>query len=71
MYLSENSNVAFSGTNAIQIADVDANGGKELVTLTVTNGVLDLTNLAPVTVTAGSNGTGSKRNFIRHGSAIK
>ena len=57
--LNENGSFVFSGTAALAIADVDANGGKELVTLTATNGSIDLGSVNGVTITAGANGTSS------------
>ena len=54
---NQNANFVFNGANAITVNDVDSDGGQELVTLTATNGVIDLASAAGVTITAGSNGS--------------
>ncbi|MGD0465805.1 MAG: hypothetical protein ABSA84_03850, partial [Gammaproteobacteria bacterium] len=57
--LTENANLVFStaNNNQISVSDVNANGGAETVTLTVTNGVLALSTTNGLTV--GGNNTGT------------
>ena len=55
--VARDSALVLSGTNAITVADVDANGGTEQFTLSVDNGVLALGTTANVTQTG--NGTSS------------
>ncbi|MGI9215035.1 MAG: beta strand repeat-containing protein, partial [Gammaproteobacteria bacterium] len=54
---NENASFIVSGTNTLAITDVDSNNGKELVTLTATNGTIDLGTTNGITITGGSNGT--------------
>ena len=54
-----NALITFSGANLISMADVDANGGQEQITLTVGNGVLNLSGTAGLTLVAGANGSAS------------
>jgi hypothetical protein len=46
-----------AGGNAIVVADVDANGGTEKLSLAVSHGTLTLASLSGLTVNSGSNGS--------------
>jgi hypothetical protein len=54
-----NTNLVFStaGGNAIVVSDVDANGGDEQVTLSVTTGTLTLASTSGLTINSGANGS--------------
>jgi beta-glucanase (GH16 family) len=59
--VDEDTSLVFSAANnnLITVADVDANGGIESVTLSVQHGTLKLAAGSGVAVTAGANGSGS------------
>ena len=51
--VNEDTNLVFTGANAISISDVDANGGNETVTLSVASGALTLSGVAGLSFTVG------------------
>ena len=53
-----NAPITFSGANAITVSDVDANGGVEQITLSVSNGTLSLGSTVGLTSVVG-NGSGN------------
>jgi hypothetical protein len=54
-----NTPITFSGANLISVADVDANGGLEQITLSVSHGTLNLSGTAGLTLVAGANASAS------------
>jgi VCBS repeat-containing protein len=54
--VNEDSNLVFSGGNAISVGDADAKGGNEQVTLDVGHGTLNLSTIDGLTVTGDGTG---------------
>ena len=63
--VGQNGTVAFSAANldAISVSDVDANGGQDQVTLSVTNGTLTLPETSGLTFTVGSGTANTTMTF--------
>ena len=53
--INEDASLTLSGTKLVSVADSDANGASERLTLTVTSGRLTLASTTGLTVTAGAN----------------
>jgi large repetitive protein len=61
--VNEDTNLVFTGANAISISDVDANGGNETVTLSVASGALTLNGTAGLAFTVGDGTADSTMTF--------
>jgi hypothetical protein len=61
--VNEDTNLVFSGANAITISDVDVGAGNETVTLSVSSGALTLNGTAGLAFTAGDGTADSSMTF--------